>query len=172
MITRPFLVAPWQNFSSVKTSGGQGDRPLPKSPKKKTRSPKQVLALPGLEQSKTAVLNSLTSKSGPRSRRTPSASGRKPWAASRVHRRASRSAPFPANAASGWRPFLRARTASVASSCALSFTLAGERLLHFQLNRNNDHPAYLGCAAASTNYRELSRPNSIPVSTSIGCPFL
>ena len=36
---------------------------MPKSRKKK-RSAKRVLALPDLEQSKTAVLNSLTSKSG------------------------------------------------------------------------------------------------------------
>ncbi len=36
---------------------------MPKS-RKKRRSPKRVLALPDLEQSKTAVLNSLTSKSG------------------------------------------------------------------------------------------------------------
>jgi len=34
--------------------------------RKKKRPPKQVLALPDLEQSKTAVLNSLTSKSGQR----------------------------------------------------------------------------------------------------------
>jgi hypothetical protein len=34
---------------------------------KKERSPKRVLALPDLEQSKTAVLNSLTSRSGQRS---------------------------------------------------------------------------------------------------------
>ncbi len=39
---------------------------MPKS-RKKRRSPKRVLALPDLEQSKTAVLNSLTSKSGQRS---------------------------------------------------------------------------------------------------------
>ena len=39
---------------------------MPKSRKKK-RSPKRVLALPDLEQSKAAVLNSLTSKSGQRS---------------------------------------------------------------------------------------------------------
>ena len=36
-------------------------------PSKKTRPPKRVLALPDLEQSKTAVLNTLTSKSGQRS---------------------------------------------------------------------------------------------------------
>lgn len=36
-------------------------------PRKKRRSPKRVLALPDLEQSKAAVLNSLTSKSGQRS---------------------------------------------------------------------------------------------------------
>jgi hypothetical protein len=39
---------------------------MPQSRKKK-RSPKRVLALPDLEQSKTAVLNSLTSRSGQRS---------------------------------------------------------------------------------------------------------
>ncbi len=39
---------------------------MPKS-RKKRRSPKRVLALPDLEQSKTAVLSSLTSKSGQRS---------------------------------------------------------------------------------------------------------
>jgi hypothetical protein len=36
-------------------------------PRKKKRSPKRVLALPDLEQAKTAVLNTLTSKSGQRS---------------------------------------------------------------------------------------------------------
>lgn len=36
-------------------------------PRKRKRSPKQTLALPDLEQSKEAVLNSLTSKSGQRS---------------------------------------------------------------------------------------------------------
>src|SRR5215208_4458763 len=40
--------------------------PVPKSQRKK-RPPKRVLALPDLEQSKAAVLNSLTSKSGQRS---------------------------------------------------------------------------------------------------------
>jgi len=35
-------------------------------PRKKKRTPKRVLALPDLEQSKAAVLNSLTSKSGQR----------------------------------------------------------------------------------------------------------
>src|SRR5438309_5648541 len=35
--------------------------------RKRKRSPKQTLALPDLEQSKTAVLNSLTSRSGQRS---------------------------------------------------------------------------------------------------------
>ncbi len=33
-------------------------------PRKKKRPPKRVLALPGLEQSKAAVLNTLTSRSG------------------------------------------------------------------------------------------------------------
>src|SRR5713226_205430 len=36
-------------------------------PRKKKRPPKRVLALPDLEQSKAAVLNTLTSKSGQRS---------------------------------------------------------------------------------------------------------
>jgi len=36
-------------------------------PHKRRRPPKRVLALPDLEQSKAAVLNSLTSKSGQRS---------------------------------------------------------------------------------------------------------
>ena len=36
-------------------------------PRKKKKTPKRVLALPDLEQSKSAVLNSLTSKSGQRS---------------------------------------------------------------------------------------------------------
>lgn len=36
-------------------------------PRRKKRTPKRVLALPDLEQSKAAVLNSLTSKSGQRS---------------------------------------------------------------------------------------------------------
>jgi len=35
-------------------------------PRKKKRQPKRLLALPDLEQSKAAVLNSLTSKSGQR----------------------------------------------------------------------------------------------------------
>lgn len=43
-----------------------GRRQMPKS-RKKERSPKRVLTLPDLEQSKTAFLNSLTSKSGQRS---------------------------------------------------------------------------------------------------------
>ncbi len=34
--------------------------------KSRKKSPKRVLALPGLEQAKTAVLNSLTSASGQR----------------------------------------------------------------------------------------------------------
>ena len=38
---------------------------MPKSPRKK-KSPKRVLALPDLEQAKSAVLNTLTSRSGQR----------------------------------------------------------------------------------------------------------
>jgi hypothetical protein len=39
---------------------------MPKSKSRKKNSPKRVLALPDLEQAKTAVLNSLTSASGQR----------------------------------------------------------------------------------------------------------
>ena len=39
---------------------------MPKSKTRKKKSPKRVLALPDLEQAKTAVLNSLTSASGQR----------------------------------------------------------------------------------------------------------
>jgi hypothetical protein len=39
---------------------------MPKSKSHKKKSPKRVLALPDLEQAKTAVLNSLTSASGQR----------------------------------------------------------------------------------------------------------
>jgi integrase len=39
---------------------------MPKSKSRKTKSPKRILALPDLEQAKTAVLNSLTSASGQR----------------------------------------------------------------------------------------------------------
>ena len=39
---------------------------MPKSKSRKKKSPQRVLALPDLEQAKTAVLNSLTSASGQR----------------------------------------------------------------------------------------------------------
>ena len=39
---------------------------MPKSKSRRTKTPKRVLALPDLEQTKTAVLNSLTSASGQR----------------------------------------------------------------------------------------------------------
>ena len=39
---------------------------MPKSKSRKKKSPKRVLALPDLEQAKTAVLNSLMSASGQR----------------------------------------------------------------------------------------------------------
>src|SRR5712691_5538606 len=48
--------------------GRRSRRPSPISKlRKKKRSPKRILALPDLEQSKAAVLNTLTSKSGQRS---------------------------------------------------------------------------------------------------------
>jgi hypothetical protein len=61
----------------------------------------------------------------PRSRRTPSASLKRPSAEVPLHRTTSRWAPSPASAASGWRPSLLARIASVASSCVLSIILTG-----------------------------------------------
>jgi hypothetical protein len=39
---------------------------MPKSKSRKKKTPKRVLALPDLEQTKTAVLNSLTSSNGQR----------------------------------------------------------------------------------------------------------
>src|SRR5262249_46297048 len=71
-----------------------------------------------------------------RSRRTPSASDRIPSVGAPAHHTDPRSALLPPNAASEWLLFLPACSASVASSCVLSFTLPGERLLHFQPNRN------------------------------------
>src|SRR4029078_6183632 len=56
-----------------------------------------------------------------------------------LHRIISIGAPSPANAASEWRPSLPARIDSVSSSCVLSISLVGERLLHFQLNRNTEY---------------------------------
>jgi len=47
---------------------------MPKSKSRKEKSPKRVLALPDLEQAKTAVLNSLTSASGQWQRREAPAS--------------------------------------------------------------------------------------------------
>src|SRR5450631_1322197 len=72
----------------------------------------------------------------PRSRRTPSATGTRPLAGVPVHRTVSRSAPAPANAASGWPPSLQPCSASVSFSRVLSVILTAERPLHFQLRRN------------------------------------
>ena len=69
--------------------------------------------------------------------------------------RASRSARSPADAASGQRPSLRACSASVACSCVPSFTLPGERLLHFQLNRNTFRIQLINCPAR----RKLTLPS-------------
>ena len=43
-----------------------GRRPMPKPKSRREKTPKRVLALPDLDQTKTAVLNSLTSVSGQR----------------------------------------------------------------------------------------------------------
>src|SRR5215813_13327208 len=62
------LVLPNAAVWSFKHSlGRRSRRPSPMSKKRKKKGPpKRVLALPDLEQSKAAVLNSLTSKSGQR----------------------------------------------------------------------------------------------------------
>jgi integrase len=52
--------------SNAVGDGEGGRRRMPKSQSRKRKSPKRVLALPDLEQAKTAVLNSLTSASGQR----------------------------------------------------------------------------------------------------------
>src|SRR5713226_10482747 len=73
-----------------------------------------------------------------RSRRTPSASGRTPSAGAPVRHTDPRSALLPPNAASEWRPFLPACSASVASSCVRSVILTDERFLHFQLRQDKE----------------------------------
>src|SRR5579872_6513072 len=55
-----------EGFERLNQRRSRRPPPMPKS-RKKRRSPERVLALPDLEQSKTAVLNSLTSRSGQRS---------------------------------------------------------------------------------------------------------
>src|ERR1035438_9323190 len=72
----------------------------------------------------------------PRSRRTLSASGRTPSAASQARHRAWKLAPAPANAASRWRLSLPRCSAFVFSSRALSVILTEERVLHFQPRRH------------------------------------
>jgi len=94
-----------------------------------------------LERRSLAVLSAR--RQTPRSRRTLSASGRRPWAASPVHRRASRWAPCPVNAASGWRLSLPACSTSVCFFMRSLHYLTGERPLHFQLNRNRTSCAIL-----------------------------
>src|SRR5208283_1247557 len=72
----------------------------------------------------------------PRSRTTPSASGRIPSAAAPVRHTASRLAPAPANAAARRRPSLLRCSVSVVFSRVLSVILTAERFLHFQLRRD------------------------------------
>src|ERR1039457_3792686 len=72
----------------------------------------------------------------PRSRRTLSASGRTPSAASQARHRAWKLPPAPANAASRWRLSLPRCNAFVFSSRALSVILTEERVLHFQPRRH------------------------------------
>src|SRR5580692_9944970 len=71
-----------------------------------------------------------------RSQRTPSASGRTPWAGVPVHHTDPRSALLPPNASSEWRPSLPVCSASVAFSCVRSVILTDERFLHFQLRQD------------------------------------
>src|ERR1700689_5645900 len=71
-----------------------------------------------------------------RSRRIPSATGRRPWAEGPAPRRAWRSVPGSANAASGWRLFRRVSSVFLSFSRVLSVILTEERSFHFQLRRN------------------------------------
>jgi hypothetical protein len=73
-----------------------------------------------------------------------------------LHRTTSRWAPSPGSAASEWRPSLPARIASVASSCVLSISSMGERLLHFQLNRNNRRAGPTAGRFCSTGFSPTS----------------
>src|SRR5438094_4571433 len=91
-----------------------------------------------------------------RSRRIPSASGRRPWAGVPVCHTAPRSAPAPADAASVWQLSLPACSASVASSCVRSIILMGERFLHFQLNRNSFAVAIFQVACLACTEHDLS----------------
>ena len=70
------------------------------------------------------------SKASARSRRTPSASGRRPWAGVPLHRTASSWAPCPVNAASRWRLSLPTCSASLVSSYVLHY-LTGRTLSPF-----------------------------------------
>lgn len=64
--------------------------------------------------------------------------------------------PCTANAASGWRLSLPVCSASAFFSFVLSVTLVGERLLHFQLNRNNISLTAFMMVLSSTFWRVLS----------------
>src|SRR5271170_5928278 len=68
--------------------------------------------------------------------RTPFASDTRPSAGAPARHRASRPAPVPINAASGWRLSLLRCNASLPFSRVLSIILTVERSLHFQLRRN------------------------------------
>jgi hypothetical protein len=57
---------PKGGVSGILTGDGQRRPPPMSKSKNKKKPPKRVLGLPNLEQSKSAVLNSLTSKSGQR----------------------------------------------------------------------------------------------------------
>ena len=80
-----------------------------------------------------------------------------------------RSGPAPTDAASGRRPSLLACSASVALSCVRSIMLAGERFLHFQLNRNKrtTHPKekWLQCTRNDDRGRNCGKPWKISART-------
>src|ERR1019366_9179244 len=71
-----------------------------------------------------------------RSRRTPSARGTTRPAVAPARHTATKRAPCPINAASGWRLSLLRCSAFLVSSSVLSVILTVERFLHFQLRRN------------------------------------
>ena len=89
-----------------------------------------------------------------RSRTSPSASDRTELAGVPVRHTDPRSALVPPNAASEWQPSLPACSASVASSCVRSVTLADGRCRHFQL-RQDRLESLTSAIWRSTRLREL-----------------
>src|SRR6266446_5814654 len=77
-----------------------------------------------------------------RSRKTPSANGTTRSVAALARHTATRPAPSPTNAASGWQLSLLRCSASLFFSSVLSVILTVERPLHFQQRRNTDSTGF------------------------------